>query len=260
LGLDQPAPIRFVTWLVRAVQGDLGYSVHLGADVAPELLRRLRNSLVLGAFGFVVAVPLAIALGVVAGVWVGRPVDRVISLGSLIGLSLPEFVSAVLLTLILSTWLDWLPPSSLMALDAAPWDDLRRLILPALTLTLVILAYIARMTRGSVIEVMQRPYIRAARLKGLPAHVVIFKHALRNALLPTVSVIFNSVGWMFGGLVIVETFFAYPGLARLLLAGLEKNDFPLLQASALVVAAITIAANFLADVAYAGLNPRVRFA
>ncbi len=259
LGLDQPAPARFVTWLTNALRGDLGYSVHLNGDVAPELALRLRNSIVLGLFGLVVAVPLAIGLGVIAAVYAGRLLDRMISITTLLGLSLPEFVTAVLLTLVFSSWLGWLPPSSLREVGAAPWENFNRLVLPAITVTLVILAYIARMTRGSVIDVLGRPYIRAARLRGLPWRVVIVKHTLRNALLPTVTVIFNSLGWIFGGLVIVETFFAYPGIARLLLAGLERNDFPLLQASALVVATITVLANFAADVSYALLNPRVRY-
>ena len=258
LGLDQPAPVRYVNWLRDALRGDLGFSPYLGGDITPILMTRIRNSLFLGAVGFVVCVPIAIVLGVLAGVMAGSLVDRFISITSLAGLSLPEFVSAVALTLILSSWLGWLPPSSLMDAESLPWENLQRLILPALTATLAILAYIARMTRGSVIDVMNQPYVRTARLKGLPQRVVIFKHALRNALLPTITVIFNSMGWLLGGLVIVETFFAYPGIARLLLAGVERNDLPLLQATTLVIAVITLSANLIADVAYALLNPRIR--
>jgi peptide/nickel transport system permease protein len=259
LGLDQPAPVRYVTWLANAVHGDLGFSGYLNQDITPVLLVRLRNSLVLGALGFLFCIPTAIVLGVLAGVFAGQLVDRAISVTSLIGLSLPEFVSAVFLTLVFSVWLGWLPPSSLMEENTLPWQNLSRLILPALTATLAILAYIARMTRASVIDVMNSAYIRTARLKGLPKRVVVFKHALRNALLPTVTVIFNNLAWLFGGLVIVETFFAYPGIARLLLAGVEKNDFPLLQAATLVIATIILVANFVADVTYALLNPRIGY-
>ncbi len=259
LGLDQPAPVRYITWLTNAVHGDLGFSGYLNQDITPVLFVRLRNSLVLGAIGFLFCIPTAIILGVLAGVFAGGPVDRVISVTSLIGLSLPEFVSAVFLTLVFSIWLGWLPPSSLMEENTLPWENLHRLILPALTATLAILAYIARMTRASVIDVMNSAYIRTARLKGLPKPIVVFKHALRNALLPTVTVIFNNLSWLFGGLVIVETFFAYPGVARLLLVGVEKNDFPLLQAATLVIATIILVANFLADVTYALLNPRIRY-
>jgi peptide/nickel transport system permease protein len=258
MGLDQPAHIRYWTWLTGALRGDLGWSPYLGGEIAPVLMVRIRNSLFMGALGFLVSMPIAILLGVLAGVLAGSSIDRFISITSLAGLSLPEFVSAVGLTLILSTWLGWLPPSSLMEAEALPWQNIRRLILPALTVTLAILAYVARMTRGSVIDVMNQPYIRTARLKGLPGRVVIFKHALRNALLPTITVIFNSMGWLMGGLVIVETFFAYPGVARLLLAGVERNDLPLLQATTLMIAVITLGANFFADVAYAVLNPKVR--
>lgn len=258
LGLDQPAPLRYLTWLGNALQGDLGYSAYLSGDIAPVLRLRLRNSLVMGAMSFAFAVPTAVLLGIAAGVFAGKFPDRLISLTSLVGLSLPEFVSAVILTLLFSTWLGWLPPSSLMEEQAAPWRNLERLILPVLTVTLVILAYIARMTRASIIDAMGKAYVRTAKLKGLPKHVIIFKHVLRNALLPTVTVIFNSIGWLFGGLIIVETYFAYPGIARLLLAGVERNDFPLLQAVTLVIAIMILFANFIADVTYAILNPRIR--
>jgi len=259
LGLDQPAPVRYVTWLANAVRGDLGYSGYLSGDITPVLLVRLRNSLALGAVGFLFCIPTALILGVVAGVFAGRAIDRFISVTSLIGLSLPEFVSAVFLTLVFSAWLGWLPPSSLMDENTLPWQNLDRLILPALTATLAILAYIAWMTRASVIDVMNSAYIRTAKLKGLPRWLVLFKHALRNALLPTITVIFNNLAWLFGGLSIVETFYAYPGVARLLLAGVEKNDFPLLQAATLVIATMIVFANFLADVMYAWLDPRIRY-
>ncbi len=259
LGLDRPAPVRYVSWLTNAVRGDLGYSGYLSGDIAPVLRVRLRNSLVLGAIGFLFCIPTALFLGVLAGVFAHRPIDRLISVTSLIGLSLPEFVSAVFLTLVFSNWLGWLPASSLMEENTLPWENLDRLILPALTATLAILAYIAQMTRASVIDVMNSAYIRTARLKGLPHSVVVFKHALRNALLPAITVIFNNVSWLFGGLSIVETFYAYPGVARLLLAGVEKNDFPLLQAAALVLGTMIVFANFLADVTYALLNPRIRY-
>jgi peptide/nickel transport system permease protein len=258
LGLDQPVTVRYVRWLTGVLRGDLGFSAYLGGEITPVLMVRIRNSLFMGALGFLVCVPIAIVLGVLAGVLAGSVVDRFISITSLAGLSLPEFVSAVALTLIFSAWLGWLPPSSLTEVEALPWEHPERLILPALTATLAILAYIARMTRGSVIDVMKKPYIRTARLKGLPKRTVIFKHALRNALLPTITVIFNSMSWLLGGLIIVETFFAYPGVARLLLAGVERNDLPLLQATTFVIAVITLTANALADVTYALLNPRIR--
>ncbi len=259
LGLDQPAHIRFIKWIGNAIQGDLGYSGYLNSDITPVLLLRLRNSLVLGVFGFFLCVPLAILLGLLAGVYAGGLIDGFLSLTSLIGLSLPEFVSAVFLTILFSNWLGWLPPSSLMQATASPWAEPQRLVLPALTATLAILAYILRMTRSSVKTVMQRPYVRTARLKGLPWRTVVFTHALRNALLPAITVIFNSLSWLFGGLVVVETFYAYPGIARLLLAAVEKNDVQLLQATTLVIATMVLLANFLADVTYALLDPRVRY-
>ena len=258
LGLDQPAHIRYWRWLSGAVRGDLGYSIYLNGDISPVLAVRLKNSTVLAVMGFLFSVPMAIMFGVLAGVRENRPLDRVLSVVSLILLSLPEFVAAVLVTLVLSTKLGLLPPSSMMDVNASPWQELDRLVLPALTMALGIAAYILRMTRASVVDVMKKAYIRTAKLKGIPWREVVFKHGLRNALLPTVTVVFNCIGWMVGGLVIVETFFAYPGLSRLVLAAVEKNDFPLLQAAVLVVAVITLAANLTADLTYAALDPRIR--
>lgn len=260
LGLDQPAYLRYLEWLGGALHGDWGVSLALGAPVGPLILQRLGRSLVLAALAFAAAVPTAIALGVVAGVARGKALDYLISIGTLAAVSLPEFVSGSLLIVVFASWLHLLPPSSLLLPGAGWLGQLRSLVLPALTLMLVMLAHTARMTRASMVEVLGSNYIRTATLKGLPRRQVLLKHALKNALLPTITVVAINVGWLIGGLVVVESVFGYPGLGRLLIDAIQTRDVPLLQAIALLIAAVYAVANLAADVLYARLNPRIRYA
>lgn len=259
LGLNRPAPVRYVEWLSGISHGDWGTSLALGAPVAPLLAERLGRSLVLAAFAFALAVPLAIGLGVVAGIFRDRLPDYLVSVSTLVAVSLPEFVTGSVLIVVFASWLHLLPPSSLIAPGASPFESLRSLVLPSVTLTLVMLAHTARMTRASMIEVLGSNYIRTAILKGLPWHEVIVRHALRNALLPTITVVAMNVGWLIGGLVVVESVFSYPGLGRLLIDAIQSRDVPLLQAIALLVAASYALANLIADILYAQLNPRIRY-
>lgn len=259
LGLNRPAPERYLDWLTGMLQGDWGVSLRLGVPVAPLLIERMGNSLVLAAIAFVLGVPLAILLGVLAGLTRGRWPDSLVTVGTLIAVSLPEFVTGIILIIVFASWLQILPPTSMIDPSASPLGSIRFLILPALTLTLVMTAHIARMTRSSMIEVMGSNYVRTAILKGLPRRKVIFEHALRNSLLPTITVIAINVGWLMGGLIVVETVFAYPGMGQLLLLAVGNSDVPLLQAVTLVIAAIYAVANLGADLLYRTLNPRIRF-
>lgn len=259
LGLDQPAPVRYLEWIGGVAHGDLGTSLRMGVPVGPLLLERLGRSLLLALLALGVGVPLAIGLGVVAGIWRNRLPDMLISLGTLIAVSLPEFVTGVVLILLFATGLHWLPPSSFLLPTAGVTDTLRALILPAMTLMLVMLAHTARMTRSSMAEVMQMPYIRTAVLKGLPNRTVILHHALRNALLPAITIIALNIGWLIGGLVIVESVFSYPGLGRLLVDAVSSKDVPMLQSVTLLIAAIYAVANFAADMLYTVMNPRIRY-
>jgi peptide/nickel transport system permease protein len=260
LGLDRSPVERYVDWIGGAVRGDLGDSLRMGAPVAPMLAQRLGKSLALAGLAFLMGIPLALLLGVVAGVARNRWPDAVISVGTLVAVSLPEFVTGVLLILVFATWLRWLPPSSLIDPGTNPFAAIRFLILPALTLTLVMLAHTARMTRASVAETLQMNYIRTAVLKGLSWRQVVAKHALRNALLPSITVIAMNVGWLIGGLIVVENVFSYPGVGRLLLEAVQYRDVPLLQAVTLVTAAVYCTANLVADVLYAHFDPRIRYA
>jgi peptide/nickel transport system permease protein len=203
-------------------------------------------------------VPLAVLLGVVAGLNEDKAADNLISIASLSVVGLPEFVTGVILIEILAFRLEWLPANSSIQADATFREALPMLILPALTATLVLLAYIARLTRAGVVEELKRPYVRTAVLKGLPRRTVVFKHVLRNALLPTITVIAISFGWLISGLIVIENVFNYPGLGRLLIFAIDRRDLPLLQAITMVTVLAFALANLAADLLYAWLNPRIR--
>ena len=260
LGLDRPATERYLSWVGNALQGDLGDSYVQKRPVIDVVKPRLNNSAILAVFAFLMAVPTAVLVGIWAGVRKDSLGDRFVSIGSLVAISLPEFVTGVLLVVIFSSTLQILPSSSIILPGTSPLTRPEILVLPALTLTGVLFAYIMRMTRANVIEVMESNYVRTAILKGLPIRRVLFRHVLPNAMLPTISVIGANIGYMFGGLIIVESVFAYPGLGRLVLTSITTRDVPLLQSLTLVIAATYAFSNLLTDLSYAILNPRIRYA
>ena len=258
LGLNDPSPVQYAKWLGRFVSGDWGQSFSTRTEIRSVVLERLRNSLMLAAVTLVISVPLAVGLGVLAGLNENKPVDHVVSIGALSVVGLPEFVTGLVLIQIFSFTFDLLPANSSIRAGTSFFEALPFLILPALTATLVLLAYIARLTRAGVIEELKKPYVRTATLKGLPRRVVIVKHVLRNALLPTITIIAISFGWLIGGLIVIENVFNYPGLGRLMVFAIDRRDLPLLQAITLVVVVGVAFANLAADLLYAYLNPRIR--
>jgi peptide/nickel transport system permease protein len=260
LGLDQPPPQRYVSWLWHLLRGDLGTSPTMQLAIGPLILNKLENSLLLAVAAFLFTVPVGIALGIVAGLNRNRWPDTVISLITLAGVAQPEFVTGTFLVAIFSLGLHWLPAISTVGTDQSLGDNVRALILPVLTLSLVLLAYIGRMTRTNVIDVMETEYVRTAILKGLPARTVVLRHALRNALLPSITVIASNIGWLLGGIVVTESLYGYPGLGRLLLQAVQARDVPVLQDITLLIALIFALSNLAADLLYARLNPRVRYA
>ena len=247
-------------WQWGLLGGDLGVSPRSGVPIFKMVKTGLRNSAILAVVAFLVAVPTSLAAGVWVGVHPDTKLDRLLSQGSLLTISLPEFVTGILLILLFSSWLEWLPSSSIMLPGEAVWSRPEVLVLPILTITGALFAYILRMARSNVIEVMNSEYVRTAILKGLPMHRVVIRHVLPNALLPTITVIANNVGWMFGGLIIVESIFAYPGIGRLLLAAIDTRDIRLLQSTALAIASVYAFSNLAADLLYGALNPRIRVA
>ncbi len=270
LGLNEPLITQYVEWATNFVQQDWGNSFVGEEDpIFPVIKQRLLNSGRLAILTLAISVPISILLGVIAGLNENKPLDALISIITLSFVSLPEFVTSIFLINFVAlkwapTW-EWLPDDFTIRASATDFDpsmsfsdSLPFLILPAIAATLVLLGYITRLTRAGVIEELKRDYVRTAELKGLPYWKVIFKHVLRNALLPTVTVIAISIGWLMSGLVVVEWIFNYDGVGSYLIFGVEKRDLPRIQAIVMVTVMIFLTVNFIADLLYAYLNPRIR--
>jgi peptide/nickel transport system permease protein len=257
LGLDQPAPLRYLSWLADFLRGDWGDSYSNKIEIYPLVMERLGSSLRLAGLILLISVPVSVALGVGAALKEGRWLDNAISLLSLAVVGLPEFVTGIVLIEILAFRFG-LPASSSVRAGTPFLEALPSLILPAATASLVLVAYIMRLTRAGVVEELRQPYVRTARLKGLAERAVIWKHVLRNALLPTITVVAISFGWLISGLVVVESVFNYPGLGRLMVFAISRRDLPLVQAIALITVLGFALANLAADLLYAALNPRIR--
>jgi peptide/nickel transport system permease protein len=258
LGADKPVVVRYLTWAGGFVTGDWGESALLEVPVRPLVMDAFWNSLLLAGFALVLIVPTSITLGVFAGLRRDSLLDRTITVTSLSMTVIPEFVSGVVLLYVFAVWLKWLPVTA-VAPDGAPiYERLYYLILPAIPLMFLELGYIARMARVGTVQVLSMPYVRTAVLKGVPRSRVVFGHVLRNAMVPTVTVIGSQVGWLLGGLVVVEKLFNYPGIGRLMVESALAHDIPLLEASVLLVAVVYMLANLIADIVVALLNPRIR--
>jgi peptide/nickel transport system permease protein len=252
------AASRYVSWLSDFVTGNWGTSFATGEEIQPWVTGRLRNSLMLSAVVLVIAGPLAVFLGVIAGLNEGKPADTIISIGSLSVVGLPEFITGILLINLVAFRVDFIPANSSIPIDTPFIEAFQSLILPAVTATLVLLAYIARLTRAGVIEELKQNYVRTAKLKGLSRSTVLIKHVLRNALLPTITVIAISIGWLISGLVVIENVFNYPGLGRLMVFAIDRRDLPTLQACVMISVIGFALANLIADLLYTALNPRIR--
>ena len=259
MGTDRPLLIQYGDWISGFAVGDLGKSYAYRAPVAPFLLTAIQNSAKLAAVAFLLVVPLGIFGGVIAALYRGRPADRMISVVGLSATIVPEFVSGIVLILIFGVWLRWFPISAAFPADAGILTQIYYLLLPSLPLVLILFGYIARMARAGTIEALDADYTRTAVLKGLPYRVVIVRHVLRNALLPTISVIATQTVYLIGGLVVIEILFHYQGIGSLIYTAGTKNDFPMLQAGVMTIGVLFTLATLLADLLYASLNPRIRF-
>lgn len=259
LGLTDPIWQQYLRWAAGFLSGDLGESTLMNRPIAPLLMEAISRSLMLTGASFVLIAVIGVGLGIVAALRHGRPLDHGISVGTYLGIAVPEFFWAIVVIIVFAAWLGWLPASGYEPLSSGFWVWAKHLIAPTITLVFAHLAHVSRLTRSSMIEVLQSPYVTAARAKGLPERVVVLHHALRNALLPTITVLALDFGRLMGGIVVVETIFAYPGLGRLIVFSIQNRDLPTLQASILVVAATYALANLLADLLYARLNPKIRF-
>lgn len=258
LGLNQPLLEQYWHWISQFVQGHPGNSYQYQAPIGPILLSALGRSLKLGVFAFVLVVPLGIAGGVLAALHVGRPIDRIVSVFGLSATVVPEFVSGIVLILLLGIGLHALPISASPPQGAGFLTTLKYLIMPAIPLILVLFGYIARMARAGTVEALESDYTRTATLKGLPRKVVIRRHVLRNSLLPTIAVIATQTGYLLGGLVVVETLFRYQGIGSLVATAATNKDFPMLEAGVLTIGMIYVLATLGADVLFSLLDPRIR--
>ncbi len=258
LGLDRSAVLRFFDWLFGALHGDFGHSLANGRDVLTEIAPRFANTMFLAAYAAIVAVPLAVGLGVLAAIWQGGWFDRLINLITLMTISVPEFFLAYILIKYVSVDLGWFPSLANVTPDMGFGDRLYYAFLPMLTLVLVIVAHMMRMTRASVLSVMASPYIEMATLKGLTKSRIVVRHALPNALAPIISVIALDLAYLIVGVVVVETVFVYPGLGQLMVDETSKHDVPVVQACGLIFAATFILFNLIADILAILSNPRLR--
>lgn len=258
LGMNRPVITQYFDWIGTTLSGDLGKSILYDEPVSKILWPALVYSAKLALMAFIICVPLSILGGVIAALKRGKLVDRVITIASLSAAMIPEFVWGVIFVLVFGVQLHWLPVSGLAEDGASPFTQALHLLLPSLCLVLVLFGYIARITRAGVVEALEADYTRTAVLKGMSQRQVIWKHVLRNALLPTIAVIASQITYLIGGLVAIELIFNYPGFGSLLLGSVTYRDYPMLQAAVLVTGAIIVTVQLLADILFSVLNPRIR--
>lgn len=259
LGLDDPLPVQFLRWAGGVVQGDLGRSIFTNDPVGKLIAQRIEPTLSLALTTIVFAIVIAVALGVLAAWKAGTWVDRSLMALSVFGFSVPAFVVGYLLIYLFSMYLGWLPVQGYKAIGDGfvPWA--RHLVLPTITLGLVYVALIARITRASMLEVLAEDYIRTARAKGVATRSMLLKHALKNAGVPVVTVIGIGVALLIGGVVITETVFNIPGIGRLVVDAITKRDYPVIQGVILIFAGVYVLVNLLVDLSYTVLDPRIRY-
>lgn len=257
-GLDRPVYERYGRWLLGAVQGDFGDSLVNEYGVTDIVWPKLKNTLFLAAYAFVIYIPVALILGSLGAVFREGPVDTGVSLATLIGLSIPEFVMGTLLLVVFSLKLRIFPVLSVVNMAESFGDALRLMTLPAVTLAIAMAVYAIRMLRDNLIEVLDSEYIRMATLKGLPPFKVVSKHALPNALIPALNVTALNLAYLIGGVVVVEKVFAFPGIGTVLIDAVFHRDAPVIEAAALIISAVYIFANLIADILTILLNPRLR--
>ena len=257
LGLDKPAHLRYLDWLAGMVSGDMGVSLANKREISELVGVRLSNTLFLGGFAAAIAVPLSLLLGILAALYRNSFYDRVVNVFTLTSISFPEFFVAYILILFFAVKFGWFPGISNISTDLSIGDKLFRSLLPAATLTLVVVAHMMRMTRAAIINLLASPYIEMARLKGIRPTKIIIRHALPNALAPIVNVIAINLAYLVVGVVVVEVVFVYPGLGQLMVDSVSKRDVPVVQACSMIFATVYILLNLSADIISIVTNPRL---
>jgi|SRR5690606_12028996 peptide/nickel transport system permease protein len=259
LNLDQPLHVQFVSWFGGVVRGDLGSSTYMRVPVIDAIGQRLEPTGMLALLATLVAVTLGVTLGVIAAVRHNTWIDYAVMFVAMLGLSLPGFWLGLLMILTFAVKLRWLPAAGYVPLAESPIDTLRYLVMPAVSLGFSQAAVIARMTRASMLDALREDFVRTARSKGLPEGRVVVRHALRNALIPVLTVIGLSIATVAGGVVVTETVFNIPGAGRLVIESVQRRDYPVLQGAVIAVAFVYALVNLLVDLSYLGLDPRVRY-
>ncbi len=258
LGLDQPMPVQYVRWIGRVLSGDLGVSLWTGRPVGAEIRAHIGPTLQLTGLALVIGAGLAVPIGVLMARFRGRGWDRALQVGSVVGLTIPSFWLGIMMILALAALAPSLQLLGYVPFFDDPLGNVQRLLLPAFSLALPILANLSRLVRSAMLDALGQDYIRTARAKGLPERLVTFRHALRNALIPYVTSVGIMIGYLLGGAIVVEQVFAIPGLGRLILGAIAERNYPLLQATILVVTFVFVLVNFVVDLLYAAIDPRVR--
>jgi peptide/nickel transport system permease protein len=259
LGLDRPLYLQYASWMGRLLQGDLGRSIRNQEPVIENVGRRIRPSLELAGLAMAISLLVATPIGILSAARRNSPIDRVGTSFALFGICMPNFLIALLLIFVFGVTLRWLPISGYVDPLEEPWDGLRSLALPAITLGLALAAVITRTLRSSMLEALSEDYIRTARAKGLPDGAVVRRHALRNALIPVVTVLGLQLGTLIGGAVITEYVFALPGVGRLVVDAVFARDYPLVQGVVLLIAVGFILSNLAVDLLYGWIDPRIRY-
>jgi len=260
LGLDAPAWLQYWHWLTQALQGNFGVSMRNGLAVGPTLLTALSRSLLLALCALLLMLVIAIPLGIWAAVRRGKTADVLVSVISYMGISFPEFVTATLVLLLFADVWQILPATGYVPLSENFISGIQHLVLPSITVALILVAHVSRMVRSEMVDVLHTDYVRAAWLKGLSRRRILWRHALRNGLLPTITIVALDVGYLLGGIVVVEEIFAIPGIGRELIVAVQARDLPTIQAGVMILAATYAVVNFLADLAYVMLYKRISYA
>jgi len=259
LGLDAPLPVQLGRWYVQLAQGNLGQSIFLRKPVTEAILDRVEPTLLLTLFAIVVASLIGVPAGVISARYHNSTTDQVFMALALVGISVPNFLAGLLLILCFSVWLGWFPVAGYSPLEYGWLKTLRSLVLPAFALGVVQSALIARIARSAMLDVLREQYIVAGRAKGLGERAVIYKHALKNAMIPTVTIIGISFAVLISGAVVIETVFNIPGLGRLIISAVLRRDYPVIQGVVLCIAGVYMLVNLAVDLSYLAFDPRVRY-
>jgi peptide/nickel transport system permease protein len=259
LGLDRPLPIQLLHWYGRLIQGDLGQSIFLRKPVTAAILDRVEPTLLLTVFATVIAVLVGVPSGVISARYHNSVTDQALMMFALVGISIPNFLLGLIFILVFGVWLGWFPVAGYSPLEYGWTKTLRSLVMPAFALGLVQSALIARIARSSMLDVLQEQFITAGRSKGLGERAVIYKHALKNAMIPTITIIGISFAVLLSGAVVVETVFNIPGLGRLIVSAVLRRDYPVIQGVVICIAGVYMLINLLVDLSYLLIDPRVKY-